>query len=138
MVVCDRHLDNGTISSYCLGMRRRMGVLVPLEVAILEASAELSQEGQAEVHGYALATVVRDIRHAKRLTAYGTLYKALARLERDGLLASRWEDPTVAAGEARPRRRFYRLTLDGAAALKDALAADREPSNYRPAAAAVQ
>lgn len=42
----------------------------------------------------------------------GTLYPALARLERDGLLESRWEvaDP---AEEGRPRRRMYTLTAPG-------------------------
>ena len=61
-------------------MRHKIGTLVPLEVAILEASTELRRAGQAEVHGYELAKVVRDLRQARRLTAYGTLYKALARL----------------------------------------------------------
>jgi DNA-binding PadR family transcriptional regulator len=118
-------------------MRRKIGTLVPLETAILEASAESRRAGQAEVHGYELAKVVRDLRHAKRLTAYGTLYKALARLEREGFLASRWEDPQAAADEGRPRRRFYRLTLEGEAALNEELARARERGANRPAAASV-
>lgn len=42
----------------------------------------------------------------------GTLYPALARMERFGWLSSRWEeiDP---AEEGRPRRRLYRLTGEG-------------------------
>ena len=109
--------------------------MVPLEVAILEASAELQQAGEPEVHGYRLAKVVQDLRHAMRLTAYGTLYKALTRLEHQGYLASRWEDPHAAAAEGRPRRRFYRLTLEGEAALSKARAAAREAMKNRPAAA---
>jgi DNA-binding PadR family transcriptional regulator len=101
-------------------MRRKVGALVPLEVAILEAAAEVQLTGQLEVHGYQLAGVVRDMRHARRLTAYGTLYKALSRLEREGFLSSRWEDPVVAAADGRPRRRFYRVTLEGESALNDA------------------
>ena len=101
-------------------MRRKVGALVPLEVSILEAAAELQLVGQPEVHGYELAGVVRDMRQARRLTAYGTLYKALARLERDGFLASRWEDPHHAEAGGRPRRRFYRLTLEGEGALAEA------------------
>jgi len=116
-------------------MRRRIGVLVPLEVAILVATADLRQEGQAEVHGYQLAATVRDLRHARRLTAYGTLYKALARLEQNGLLASRWEDPDIAAAESRPRRRFYRLTLQGETALSEALGSELDGAAYQPAAA---
>lgn len=115
-------------------MRRRAGSILPLEISILESAAESRRSGQPEVHGYLLATLVRDLRHARRLTAYGTLYKALTRLERVGYLASRWEDPELAAAEARPRRRFYRLTLHGEAALNDALAQRQEAPAYRPAA----
>jgi PadR family transcriptional regulator PadR len=118
-------------------MRRKAGAIIPLEIAILEASAELRRAGQDEVHGYLLARTVHDLRHARRLTAYGTLYKALTRLERLGYLASRWEDPNAAAAEGRPRRRFYRLTLEGEGALSEARAADQATFN-RPAAATVQ
>ncbi len=44
------------------------------------------------------------------LTAYGTLYRALHRLERAKLIKAFWEDPHEAAAERRPRRRLYRLT----------------------------
>lgn len=111
---------------------------MPLEVSILEAAAELQLGGQPEVHGYRLASVVRDMRQARRLTAYGTLYKALSRLEREGFLASRWEDPLVAAADGRPRRRFYRLTLEGEGALSEARAAGHEAASRRPAAAALR
>ena len=45
--------------------------------------------------------------------ASGTLYPILFRLEGAGWLESRWEveDPAVLG---RPRRRFYRITLEGA------------------------
>jgi PadR family transcriptional regulator PadR len=119
-------------------MRRKAGPLVPLEVAILAASAELKRSGQAEAHGYQLAKVVQDVRDARRLTAYGTLYKALSRLEVEGLLASRWEDPQAAADEGRPRRRFYRLTLEGEGALSEALATDAEAPVPNPAVMAVR
>jgi len=119
-------------------MRRKAGAIIPLEVAILEASAELRRAGDAEVHGYLLARTVKDLRHARRLTAYGTLYKALTRLERQGYLASRWEVPLAAAADGRPRRRFYRLTLEGEGALREARAADRDTVINRPAAATVR
>jgi DNA-binding PadR family transcriptional regulator len=115
-------------------MRRKAGALVPLEIDILAASAELRRSGQEEAHGYQLAKVVQDVRNARRLTAYGTLYKALSRLEREGLLASRWEDPQAAADQGRPRRRFYRLTFDGEGALAEARAAQTASSTSRPAA----
>jgi len=119
-------------------MRRRAGVLIPLEVAILEAATERMGAGEPEVHGYLLAKLVQTIRDAARLTAYGTLYKALTRLEREGYLASRWEDPHAAAADGRPRRRFYRLTVEGEAALSEARATNNRTTARRPAAAAVQ
>jgi PadR family transcriptional regulator, regulatory protein PadR len=118
-------------------MRRKVGALVPLEVSILEAAAELQLAGQPEVHGYQLAGIVRDMRQARRLTAYGTLYKALARLEREGFLGSRWEDPSVGAAESRPRRRFYRLTLEGEGALAEARASAPATGTSRAAATPV-
>jgi len=52
----------------------------------------------------------------------GTIHPILARLERQfGWLTSRWED-AVPAEEGRPRRRYYRLTEDGAERARIALA----------------
>jgi DNA-binding PadR family transcriptional regulator len=114
-------------------VRRKEGALVPLEVSILEAALELRQRGMAEAHGFLLAKELRDGKSARRLTAYGTLYKALDRLQRAGYLSSRWEDPQIAAGDARPRRRFYRVTLTGEAALAEARSAEREDTLPRSA-----
>lgn len=103
-------------------MRRKSGSLVSLEVAILEAALRLRRDGQEEVHGFLLAKVMRDGAGARRLTAYGTLYRALDRLEGFGLLESRWEDPTIGAYAGRPPRRLYRLTASGERALVNAAA----------------
>jgi PadR family transcriptional regulator len=54
--------------------------------------------------------------------ASGTVYPTLARLRRSGLVETRWEDQRVAEREGRPRRRYYRLTADGARALEDGAA----------------
>lgn len=116
-------------------MRRKPGQLVPLERSILEAGAALRGMGMAEAHGFLLARTIADQTGARNLTAYGSLYKALDRLERATLLTSRWEDPREAAEAGRPRRRFYRLTAAGDAALADVLAADpavaRDPQPER-------
>lgn len=50
----------------------------------------------------------------------GTVYPALSALERRGLVASRWESQRVAHADARPRRRYYRVTADGQAELAEA------------------
>jgi len=116
-------------------MRRKTGELVPLEVSILEASVGLAGRGIEEAHGFLLAKEIRDHAGARRLTAYGTLYKALDRLERVGYLSSRWEDPHAAAADSRPRRRFYHTTAVGEQALVDARRRVTEAGNRRPAAA---
>jgi PadR family transcriptional regulator PadR len=101
-------------------VRRKPGTLLPLEILILEAGLELQRRGDTEFHGFAMAREIRDRDGARQLTAHGTLYKALARMEQSGLLASRWEDPSQAMDEARPRRRLYEVTAGGAQALSKA------------------
>jgi PadR family transcriptional regulator PadR len=105
-------------------MRRKPGTLVPLERHILEAAMSLRSMGVAEPHGFLLARTIGEVTGQRQLTAYGTLYKALDRLERAGHLESRWEDPNFAAAEARPRRRLYTVTPAGERALAEARAAE--------------
>ena len=52
----------------------------------------------------------------------GTVYPALRRLEKAGLLKSRWEKESKARAEGRPRRRTYELTDEGMEVLPDAKA----------------
>jgi DNA-binding PadR family transcriptional regulator len=118
-------------------VRGNPAYLIPIEVSILEASAALRRSGDAEVHGYELAKLVQEHRGASRLTSYGTLYKALTSLEREGYLASRWEEADPTAADGRPRRRFYRLTLDGAGALIDRREAGQTSSTHQSAARTV-
>ena len=98
-------------------MRRKPGRLLPLELAICEAAAALCGRGGAEFHGYEIARTIGEAENVRLLTAYGTLYRALARLERMGLVRSRWEDPAIPARENRPGRRLYTLTALGETAL---------------------
>ncbi len=94
-------------------MRRKPGSLLPLEVSILDAGLALRTRGTDEFHGFLMASEVKGQNDARSLTAYGTLYKALERMERAGFLTSRWEDPALAAADSRPRRRLYTLTAAG-------------------------
>ncbi len=48
----------------------------------------------------------------------GTVYPAMRRLERDGLIASKWEQQRIAEAEQRPPRKYYRLTRAGKEALE--------------------
>jgi PadR family transcriptional regulator PadR len=100
--------------------RRKPGTLLPLETEILEAALSMLRCGQGTFHGFALAQRIRAESGSRSLTAHGTLYKALGRLEEFGLLTSQWEDAAVAEG--RPRRRLYELTEQGAEVAERALA----------------
>jgi PadR family transcriptional regulator len=78
------------------------------------------------LHGYGIVEKLRDESEGAFELAEGTVYPALYRLERAGLLASRW---TQAEGR---RRRVYRLTRRGRAEL------ERERKEWKSFATAVE
>jgi PadR family transcriptional regulator PadR len=104
-------------------MRRKPGELLPLELAICTAAREITRRRHKEFHGYEIAKYLSDVGDSRLLVAYGTLYRALGRLEEMGFLESRWEDPQISASENRPRRRLYALTALAATIVLDAKAA---------------
>lgn len=117
-------------------MRRKPGELLPLEWSICLGVAELGVRGTDAVHGYQLAKHIAERENRTLLTAHGTLYRALGRLEAMGLLVSAWEDPAIPARENRPGRRLYQLTPAGKAliaSLGKATAAPAARSRRRPA-----
>jgi PadR family transcriptional regulator, regulatory protein PadR len=109
--------------------RRKHGTLLPLELEILGVALSRLRSGQATFHGFGLAQTMREQSGSRALTAHGTLYKALGRLEDFGLLTSRWEE--AAAAEGRPRRRLYELTGQGARVAQQALADDADQAPGR-------
>jgi PadR family transcriptional regulator PadR len=48
----------------------------------------------------------------------GTVYPAMRRLERDGLIRSQWEQQSIADAGQRPLRKYYKLTRSGRATLE--------------------
>ena len=66
--------------------------------------------GTGPIHGYGLIAELRSGSGGAFDLPEGTVYPALHRLERDGLVASRWDE------SAPRRRRIYRLTPAGEAA----------------------
>jgi PadR family transcriptional regulator PadR len=112
-------------------MRRKPGSLLPLESDICLAAADLTRSGTDEFHGYAMAKRLSETSDRRLLAAYGTLYRALGRLEAMGLLTSRWEDPEVPARENRPGRRLYTLTAAGEDAARDARCARTDKTTRR-------
>jgi len=108
-------------------VRRKAGALVPLELAICTAALAMRDRGIELFHGYLIAKELKEASDARLLTAYGTLYRALGRLEQMGLVTSTWEDPQIPADESRPRRRLYAITHDGRLAVTDAARAAAAP-----------
>ncbi|GEB51129.1 MULTISPECIES: PadR family transcriptional regulator [Streptomyces] len=78
------------------------------------------------LHGYGIIKAAEQATEGRLRIAVGTLYGALERLERAGLVAAGHEE--IVAGRA---RRYYRLTEDGGAALH------REAQRMQQAAAVV-
>jgi DNA-binding PadR family transcriptional regulator len=72
----------------------------------------LSVLEKGPAHGYGLVEALRERSGGAFDFPEGTVYPSLYRLERQGLVESRWED-----GRTR-RRRVYRLTRKGAAELR--------------------
>jgi PadR family transcriptional regulator PadR len=66
-------------------------------------------------YGYAVIEALRARSGGRFDLPEGTVYPALHRLERTGLLSSVWEQ----AGTAERRRRVYTLTADGKVALRE-------------------
>jgi DNA-binding PadR family transcriptional regulator len=113
-------------------MRRKPGGLVPLELAICERALDLARQRTTAFHGYDIAKRLAHATDTRLLTAYGTLYRALARLEQMGLVRSQWEAPEIAATERRPGRRLYTLTALGVEAAEQAAkAATNRPTTSR-------
>jgi len=77
-------------------------------------------------HGYVLVETLRERSEGAFDLAEGTVYPSLYRLERRGLVSSRWE--TVGGR----RRRVYRLTSRGRGAL------ERQRTEWRTFAEAVE
>ena len=48
----------------------------------------------------------------------GTVYPAMRRLERDGLIVSKWEQQSIADAQQRPPRKYYKVTRAGIATLQ--------------------
>lgn len=94
---------------------RKPGTLLAFERSILAAVVPHAAEG---IHGFALAQELAAASGSTTLAAHGTLYKALDRLRKRGLLEAEWEDSDIAETAGRPRRRLYRITADGVALLQ--------------------
>lgn len=73
----------------------------------------LAVVGRGPAHGYAIIATLRDDSRGVFDLPEGTVYPALHRLERAGLLDSRWDERSAR------RRRLYSLSGRGAEALAE-------------------
>ena len=92
---------------YCTSMPRKELVAAssrPLVLSILN---------QGESYGYAIIQDIKQRSEGQLAWTDGMLYPVLHRLEREGLIVSRWDK----APDTGRRRKYYRLEQDGHAAL---------------------
>ena len=77
----------------------RMGLVSEVHPsdALLQAAVDMAKAGEEQFYGFELAKQLLESDGSRKLTAHGTLYKALGRMENAGLLESVWEDPDLAA-----------------------------------------
>ena len=116
-------------------MNRKQGQLVQTEKDILATALRLLRDGSNDFYGLQLTEELQADTGSRFKMAFGTLYRALDRLEGMGMLASTWEDPQSALDEGRPRRRFYRLK--GSPEAVERTLAEYEAEQRRKAAAKV-
>jgi PadR family transcriptional regulator len=72
---------------------------------------------QALAHDYRYGFDIMDVTGLPS----GTVYPALRRLEKAGMVESTWEDEKMAHQDQRPARKYYKLTGNGRAALSEAV-----------------
>ncbi|WP_084104668.1 PadR family transcriptional regulator [Demequina sp. NBRC 110056] len=83
-------------------------------VAASAAPLVLSILADADSYGYAIIKRVGELSGGELEWTDGLLYPLLHRLERNGLVASRW-----GASESGRRRKYYSITPSGTAAIAD-------------------
>lgn len=98
-------------------MRGRKAGLLPIEEGILAVGLAAKAGGSPAFHGFLAAARLHEAGFHDRLASSGSLYKALDRLVRAGMLTSQWEDAEEALSAGRPRRRLYEITPLGEQAL---------------------
>jgi DNA-binding PadR family transcriptional regulator len=109
-------------------MKRKKGTLTPIEVGLLRTAMSMHATGTAEWHGFQLAKEHEGHNTKGGRIGFGSLYRALDRMESFGYLTSHLEDEAIAAEERRPRRRLYAVTGLGQQALAIAEVATAAPA----------
>lgn len=82
--------------------------------------AALDEQKAAGIHGLGISESIQTMTAGEYDLGGSTLYPALKKLERLGLIGGRWESLTVARAAGRPRRQYWRITPKGVAMLDEA------------------
>ncbi len=90
---------------------KNIDVAVPLKPAVFHILLALSD---GDHHGLGIADEVEENTAGSIRLGPGTLYRSLKEMTRDGLV----REVSAPAGDEDPRRKFYRLTRAGRAALQ--------------------
>jgi DNA-binding PadR family transcriptional regulator len=90
---------------------RNTNAAAPLKAAVFHILLALSD---GDHHGLGIADVVEENTAGAISLGPGTLYRSLKEMTRDGLV----REVAAPAGDEDPRRKFYRLTRAGRAALR--------------------
>ena len=92
--------------------RAEIAALLPLQAAEFHILLALST---ADCHGYGIIQDVRERTNGALRLSPGTLYRTIQRLLEEGLI----EEPRKPSGpKTDPRRRYYRITPFGTAAVR--------------------
>ena len=94
-----------------------MGEIMEINKDLIAASSTpivLAILAEEDSYGYAILQRVRELSGGRMEWTDGMLYPVLHRLERLGLVDARWE-----VAESGRRRKYYRITSQGRAQLKD-------------------
>ena len=107
-------------------MKREDGELSGLEEILLTALLK------RELYGLEILKVVEEVTEGKRRIGFGSLYPNLHRLEKKGLVKSRWGDETPEE-RGGARRKYYTTTRTGERALCDAEDIRARLTQWKPA-----
>ena len=92
-------------------LSKNIDIAAPLKPAVFHILLALSD---ADHHGLGIADEVEENTAGATRLGPGTLYRSLKEMTREGLV----REVSAPAGDEDPRRKFYRLTRSGRAALR--------------------
>jgi PadR family transcriptional regulator, regulatory protein PadR len=122
------------ISIYIFNLITQEGGTMKTDATDLSALEEMLLTAllHRELYGLEIINAIKESTKGKRRTGFGSLYPALHQLERKGMVKARWgEDTPAERGGA--RRKYYKITGLGQAALREAEQIRTRLAGWEPA-----